>query len=296
MNQQRTDEQIERDAVRESANQCIIEAERFKASIEKPTGMNIDLSDDSFFHMLCHLDPNVVTKIENGEYVDLEKLLPPDCFNQENSYEENRLEFRHVDGSTYLAPVAMSRERRIGHVRKWEQAFCVYASFYCRANPLRTSKIWQYIEVINSAAAAYAWENVAKYDFTFRQLMAYNPKCSWSTIYNQMWNLAMTEPLVKGNKFSKDNGNRSSDKKKYDGEHDLSDYCWSFNRGHCKFGARCDFINRCNYGDSTHHGRNSCPKLQKKRSGSGDHHHQHDHHKNKQRDQWKEKDDKKEGK
>ena len=50
--------------------------------IPKPvggTGMDqMGISDDDFFHLICHVDPALKTKIENGEYVDLDKLLPRD--------------------------------------------------------------------------------------------------------------------------------------------------------------------------------------------------------------------------
>ena len=36
------------------------------------------LSDNDFFHLTCHIDPLLKRKIENGEYVDLDKLLPKD--------------------------------------------------------------------------------------------------------------------------------------------------------------------------------------------------------------------------
>ena len=34
------------------------------------------LVDDDFFHITCHVEPGMKEKIEKGEYVDLEKLLP----------------------------------------------------------------------------------------------------------------------------------------------------------------------------------------------------------------------------
>ena len=53
----------ETDKARRQAEQLVIEAERFKASVEKPTGMeNVELwqtrelTDDMFFHLLCHID------------------------------------------------------------------------------------------------------------------------------------------------------------------------------------------------------------------------------------------------
>ena len=36
------------------------------------------LSDDDFFHLTCHIDQSLKKKIENGEFVDLDKLLPKD--------------------------------------------------------------------------------------------------------------------------------------------------------------------------------------------------------------------------
>ena len=30
------------------------------------------------FHLTCHIEPNLKRKIENGEFIDLDKLLPKD--------------------------------------------------------------------------------------------------------------------------------------------------------------------------------------------------------------------------
>ena len=51
--------------------------------------------------------------------------------------------------------------------------------------------------MIHRAASAYQWDNVAFYDFTFRQLKATKPWQSWSKTYVQAWNLAMDDPLGK---------------------------------------------------------------------------------------------------
>ena len=103
-------------------------------------------------------------KIQNGENVDLEKLLVKDHFKKCSS--DEHLEFMMHEGQTFLAPVH-DKEGRIFGLRKWEQAFRVYAAIYSKANPHRSSEIWQYIHTINTAASSYAWENVAYYDFTF---------------------------------------------------------------------------------------------------------------------------------
>ena len=164
-----------------------------------------------------------------------------------------------------MAPVSGSQEKCITHIRKWEQAFRVYASIYCHANPLRTTEIWQYIDVINSAATAYTWDNVSRYDYTFRQLMVFNLK-----------------PISKSNSRNEHgkSGNRRSSEGSNDGR-DISDYCWSFNRGFCKFGSSCNFINRCNYCDSKSHGVNSCYKLaaKKQQRTGGENNRSRKHHK-----------------
>ena len=59
------------------------------------------VSDDDFFHLTCHIEPNLIHKIEKGEFVELEKLLPKEKMNRGD---ENRLEWVQRDGGTYLVP------------------------------------------------------------------------------------------------------------------------------------------------------------------------------------------------
>ena len=202
------------DEARQSTDDHILQAEQFKVAITQPSGMvqideleetpvvygnkdGVGVSDDDFFHIMSHVNKAVVAKIERGEFVDLEKLLPRDCSYKGN---EGRMEWMHKDGNTYLVPV--SREQKINSVRCWEQAFRVYATIYCGANPSRAKEIWQYVSVINFAAASYVWENVAAYDINFRHLMEFNPRRSWGVMYNQMWNLCLRDPIVKNTQFA----------------------------------------------------------------------------------------------
>ena len=66
--------------------------------------MNIGsgVSDDDFFHLTCHIEPSLIPKIEKGEFVELEKLLPKDKIGR--SAEENHLEWVQHDGGTFLVP------------------------------------------------------------------------------------------------------------------------------------------------------------------------------------------------
>ena len=200
---------------RTRAGKAVLEAEKFRASVANPgmpdnqvfemdgmVGAEINggvqgvqraipnigsgVSDDDFFHLTCHIDPNLIHKIEKGEFIELEKLLPKDKMSKNA---KDRLEWVQCDGGTYLVPA--QRDVKIGSFRKWEQAFKAYATIYCGANPHRSKEIWQYITVINTAASSYLWDNVYNYDITFRHLMAFNPNRSWAVTYNQMWNLSM---------------------------------------------------------------------------------------------------------
>ena len=35
-------------------------------------------TDDDFFHVTCHVDPQLKERIEAGQFIELEKLLPKD--------------------------------------------------------------------------------------------------------------------------------------------------------------------------------------------------------------------------
>ena len=111
------------------------------------------VSDDDFFHLTCHIEPNLIHKIEKGEFIELEKLLPkPGGY---KNGEDHRLEWVQRDGGTFLVP-AVARDNKITSIHRWEQAFRAYATIYCGANPHRSKEIWQYISVINTAATAYS--------------------------------------------------------------------------------------------------------------------------------------------
>ena len=258
-----------KDDAKTLANKLIIEAEQFKAAIEQPSGGSTITStsdivnDDHFFHLSCHVDDNLRGKIERGEYVDLEKLLNASGFNKFRKPLNNQgseMRFWQRDGETFLAPVD---NKKINGLKKWDQAFRTYATIYSGANPSRAQEIWQYVEVIHTAAASFSWDNVASYDHMFRQLMEFNPKRSWGVTYVHMWTLTMTDPINKFVAKTNTSGNewqKAKLKVSEEGENVRYNYCWSFNRGNCKYGDKCRYDNRCKYCNSTKHGINVCNK------------------------------------
>ena len=254
------DEAAALNSARRSAERVVFDGENFKANICPPPGKNFEfqelvdkvkaavesVEDDNFFHITCHLDKGLEEKIERGEFVDLEKLLPK---NRKRFNEDNVMETVNHNGSTYFMPA--EKDNKISGIRKWEQAFRVYAAVYCNANPKRSSEIWQYVYTINLAASSYSWDNVYYYDYIFRHLMEDKPYRSWGKTYNQLWNLALRDPITTNNKFFQ-NSNKSGNWK--------DQCCWRFNRGtKCKK-WNCDFDHRCKGCSSYSHGQNTCPK------------------------------------
>ena len=129
----------------------------FPASQCLPT-MDKD-NDDDFFHLTCHIEPNLRSKIEKGEFVVLDKLLPKNHLSHKLE-DDNRMEIVNRDRMTYFVP-ASDCDNTINGIKKWDQAFRVYAAIYCKCNPSRSAEIWQYIYTIHTAASSFQWDNVA---------------------------------------------------------------------------------------------------------------------------------------
>ena len=79
-------------------------------------------NDDDFFHVTCHIEQNLKEKIENGEFIELERLLSRDA--SYRLHEEKRVELVSKGGSTFFAPV-QDRESQISGIKRWDQAFRV---------------------------------------------------------------------------------------------------------------------------------------------------------------------------
>ena len=208
----------------------------------------------NIFHLTCHIDIALKQKIERGEFVDLEKLLPRT--RAQVVSDEQKMQFVNREGSSYWIPADW--ENKISGIRRWDQAFRVYAAIYSKSNPHRSAEIWQYIHMINTAASSYTWKNVCYYDLTFRRLMHERPQRSWVKTYVQLWNLAMCDPLSKGNLSSgKSYGTNNSTPNSHTNWRDRC--CWRFNRGgkckkwNCRFDHRCD---KCGLWS---HGAQNCP-------------------------------------
>ena len=292
--------QRQRSRTRSIADEIVLQAECFKALIDPPKGTNesdrsdVNMeeqsfsenvkellsilrvkqnveqdNDDDFFHVTCHIEPNLQAKISKGEFVDLGKLLPK-TKSQILSNNEGDIEVIKKNGATYVFPETSNRDTRIMNVCRWEQAFRVYSAIYSEANPDCAAEIWQYVHVINTASLSYSWDNVSFYDVTFRQLMDKKPHRSWAKIYTQMWNLALTDRVSKGgpagyqgNAGFGQSGSSISAKRHGDWRDRC---CWHYNKGKCR-NWNCKYDHRCSTKECGSYSNPSfqCPK---KKSGN----------------------------
>ena len=294
----------ENDTLAEKAtDQLLLQAEKFKARVEAPKGMynvmpydydrlrskfvtdnglgpidseimilrNFD-QDDEFFHVTSQIEPNLKSRIERGEYIDLERLLPKDRFSNNRSSDDlNKQLFQLITQgtNTYMSPPDPRGSNRINNIKKWDQAFRVFAAIYTQANPQRSSEIWQYIYVIHTAAAANSWESVACYDQIFRQLMASKPWRNWGKTYNQGWNMAFSN---NHNVSQYNHGGGSSNTQHYHRNNQnptngtksnswKDDCCWRFNKNKCsKTANECRYHHRCTHCAGWYHSYNNCRK------------------------------------
>ena len=280
------DEEEER--ARKIADKVVLESEKFKANLVAPTGTlpikidsDIELlrkfdNDDDFFHISCHVDQSLRAKIEKGEFIELERLLPNDrAAGGISMTQESRLGLVHEGGEMFLAPAR--KTNRINSVRCWDDAFRIYATIFTQSNPDRASELLQYVQVIHTAAANNSWDSVAFYDFTFRQLMAVKPWRSWAKTYTQGWNIAFSHGNVNGsgkaNNFnSSGNGGGGSFSKSNAREPSKDwrdDCCWRFNKNRCgKSSRECNWDHRCKFCGGWQHSYNDCRKRQQRGSNS----------------------------
>ena len=259
---------------RSAAEEAILQAERYKAQIQQPCHpgrLNQRLSpheidnlqykrylesdDDDFFHVTCHIDSNLRQKIARGEFIELEKLLQKKI---QTEPQEKRLQLVNRDGESFFVP-SVDKETKVDSLKKWEQAFRVYSTIYCSANPSRSGEILQYTDIIHRAAQIFSWDNVARYDYVFRQLMATKPHRSWAKTYTQMWNLTLNEPIKK----FQDNNYQSHSNKNSSKRRDS--VCWRYNKNSCGYGKACKFEHKCSYCGGHGHPATNCYKKNPKK-------------------------------
>ena len=231
------------------------EAERGKAHIfevkgKESTYLHTALIDEGYVMMGTHLDTGTKQKIEEGQYVDLARLLPRDKVRTED---DHRLEMVNKGELTYWIPMADRDLSPINSYIRWEQVFRVYTNVFAKANPNRVTEILQYNHTIELAVTSFHWNDIYQYDREFRIHMGENPERNWGIILQQGWSIYLKNPINNnaqaGSNRSEHNQNSSAIGKKI---------CFRYNRGHCSFGLRCKFDHHCGINGKHGHGAFNC--------------------------------------
>ena len=255
---------------KEISDNLVLTAEQNKAIITAPRGKDEINStvpvtpisdpaaiDNTYFLSTCHLDEAIKIKAYNGKFLELQKLLPnPKRYRAPES--RTGLEFVKKDGYKYLVQHDQEdNDVKITNVKKWDEAFRIYAALYTKANPTRGAELMQYMHTIHLAASSFVWDNVLYYDYCFRNEMSDHPERSWATTNTQMWSLAMRDALPSRNSPWNGGYGGGSKKPSADWKETL---CWKFNRNKCFRGTKCRFDHKCSYCGSPQHNVYNCPK------------------------------------
>ena len=146
--------------------------------------------DDEYYIVAVNVDDNLKRQIQEGEYVDFNRLLPRDI----STDEEGKLELVYKEGKTYWVPAnAAGHQNQITSFPRWQQAFRVFSDIYTRRHADRAFELIQYNHLINTAALTFAWENVYLYDRDFRRHMARHPQRPRAVILQQAWTIHLKD-------------------------------------------------------------------------------------------------------
>ena len=221
--------------------------------------------DDEYCIVAAHIDDCLKKRIEDGEYVDFNKLLLRDISGED----DNRLELVYRQGKTYWVPVnSSSHNNEITSFARWEQAFRVYSNIYTLRHPDRASELIQYNHLINTAALTFSWENVYLYDRDFRRHMSRHPQRSWAVILQQAWTIRLKDRHKSSSFAASGASSDSGSHKKKSGRREI---CFRFNRGKCSYGDRCKFEHKCGICNRYGHGAHNCRRGYEHTRSGNDH-------------------------
>lgn len=125
-----------------------------------------------------HLTNNTKSKIINGEYVELNSLLP--------SYDQNS-DDKHlvlVDGHIQIKN---KKTRSIGDIKVWTDAFLIFTSIYSSVHTDEIQGLLKYIHTVRLAASRVNNLGWLRYDEQFRYKKARNPMIPWGKVDQELW-------------------------------------------------------------------------------------------------------------
>lgn len=259
----------ERIAAKTCTDAMVVEAERQKLELERPLAGTIDSlitetslfdnprssnlqCDNKLFALAVHVDKATKIKIENGEFVDLSKLLPHDKVLPDDEFD--KVEIVSKDGKPAFNPVVDKDTAIINSFKKWEAAFDVYAGIFVKAHPRCGPEIFEYKHTIRKALESFVWSSIYAYDKVFRTHMETNKGRTWGKKIKDAWSDHVHMHLSKATSPNTDT--LSARKRKC---------CRYFNKnGHCTKGGQSEFDHQCSVCFMFGHGKYNCRKNAKK--------------------------------
>ncbi|XP_077780548.1 uncharacterized protein LOC144326953 [Podarcis muralis] len=176
-----------------------------------------------------HLSSKMRSRILNGRYVDMFRLLPP----SEEQDKEGSSSKKRSGASTV--------DRTFEH---WLDCFQVFAGVVVAAYPRRSLHLFVYLSIVRSAFSKAGEKAAIKYDENFRRRAAKIPSARWDRKDLDVWTTHVA-PLIdkkvpeqQKSKFSAFRSGRRL-------------LCWDFNKGSCQRPA-CRFTHNCEKCNGSH--------------------------------------------
>lgn len=249
-----------------------------RPDLEVPAGVDDDEHDkfrhafkidQEFSSLTARVNPEIKRRIEQGQYINLQRLLPKFKVDPNDDHDKYRMVSK--DGYSYFVDDRESSNKEdglpINSIARWDQAFRVFSAIYLEANPKKVSEIAEYTQNMHKWAATYPWQRVYNYDILFRQLVEKKPTRPWDVIhfsyfmgqFGENINLAQSHRVPSGPmaNLSAPAGNGGGAQAGF--ALNKKDCCFRFNKtGKCKFGDSCNWKHKCYLCGLSNHGFNTC--------------------------------------
>ena len=192
----------------------------------------------------------LVTKITTGLFVELADLLP--CNLKANESETQTF----LEGKLVVA-LARKRIVEIQDILTWVEAFTIYSIVLCASQPARWADLSHYKLLIIQTAKKFPGKAWQLYDTAFRKNAAASGLKDWSKMSPDIYNFhtLVQTPYSSGTSHPKASAAYSG----LDHTPTSSQFCLSWNEGHCRwpFGC-CRFRHACQDCQGDHRSV-SCP-------------------------------------
>ena len=120
----------------------------------------------------------IINKIEAGDFIDMDELLP------------ERLGCPMARGQEDQFSASKPKRRSVSSILEWIQCFSVYMAVISCKRPDRIQDLLGYQSLILEAHLEYAGDSWLGYDRRFRLAAAANQNTTWAVIDPTLWSLA----------------------------------------------------------------------------------------------------------